>query len=444
MQVENFKKLKTFFLEPKGNVIKISGANASGKTSVLDAIQLALVGARGGPSRPVRDGAGHAVVRLDLGEFWVTRQWKEGGESIGEMWIEAKDGRRYGTPQAVLDNIMGKISFDPLAFLRMDAKKQVEELRKLLDIDEILSELKAKEQVDYQTRTEQTKTLKQLEAQRLLLQYPENLPKKKRDIDAMTQELAEVSTYNMAIERERMAREREQEQHADFNAKIEAKQERLLQLQEQVLALSREIDNDREIVKTNAKAMKAWEPLAKPKDAQKISEEIAAARAVNIAIDRKIEADAKDAAITRVTAEIAKLNRAIDDHRQAQADAISKAKYPVPGLGFAESEVLYNGLPFAQASNAEQIKVSVAMGMAGSPKLRVMRIKDGSLLDDESMAVVEDMAEKNDFQVLIEIVDTSGKIGVYLVDGEIAAIDGEKPPAPPSNAGNGRKKSVKT
>jgi hypothetical protein len=104
----------------------------------------------------------------------------------------------------------------------------------------------------------------------------------------------------------------------------------------------------------------------------------------------------------------------------------------VPGLGFEEDAVTYNGLPFAQASDAEQIKVSIAMGMAGNPKLRVMRIKDGSLLDDDSMKVVEEMAVTNDFQVFVEVVDTSGKVGVYLVDGEIAAIDGEKvaPPTP--------------
>jgi hypothetical protein len=61
-----------------------------------------------------------------------------------------------------------------------------------------------------------------------------------------------------------------------------------------------------------------------------------------------------------------------------------------------------------------------------------MRIKDGSLLDDDSMRVVEEMAEKNDYQVFIEIVDTSGKVGVYLVDGEIAAVNGEAPPAVPA------------
>jgi P-loop containing region of AAA domain len=439
MEVENYKKLKVFRLTPKGNVIKITGANASGKSSVLDAIQAGLVGARGGPSKPVREGAGHATVRLDLGDYWVTRKWKEGGESIGEMWIEAKDGRRYGTPQKMLDTLMGKISFDPLAFMRMAPKEQVEELRRLLDIDEILFDLQAKEKVDYQTRTEQTKMLKQLEAQRLAIQYPENLPKKKRDIDAMTQELADVSTYNMAIERERMAREREESETGKLYDAVKGRAERIDALKAEIERLNAQNGEDKLSITTREIALRKLKPLAEPKDAQKISEEIAAARAVNLAIDRKIEADAKDAEIERVSKQLANLNRAIDEHRQKQADAIANAKYPVKGLGFAENEVLYQGLPFTQASNAEQIKVSIAMGMEGNPELRLMRIKDGSLLDEESMQVVEEMAEKYNFQVLIEIVDNSGKIGVYLVDGEIAAIDGEPPPAPPSNVSNGQR-----
>jgi recombinational DNA repair ATPase RecF len=432
LQIENFQKIKVMWLEPKGNVIKITGANAAGKTSVLDAIWLALLGTRGGPSQPVRTGAGHAVVRVDIDEYRVTRKWMEGGDSRGEMWIEAKDGRRYGTPQKLLDAMMGKLTFDPLGFMRMDAKEQALEMRRLLDLDDILEQLGAKVQVDYNTRTDQTKMLKALEAQRLLLQYPEGLPKKKRDIDAMTQELADVASYNMAIERERMDREREGSAIEKLYAAVEDRAKRIDELKAEIERLHHAQGEDKLSITTREMAQRKLKPLAEPKDAQKISEDIAAARAINTAIDRKIEADAKDAEIVRVTQDIEKLSRSIDENRKKASDVIAKAQYPVPGLGFNDGEVFYNGLPFTQASNAEQIKVSIAMGMIGNPKLRVMRIKDGSLLDSDSMAVVEDMAAKNDFQVFMEVVDESGKVGVYLQDGEIAAIDGEKQPAPPS------------
>jgi hypothetical protein len=425
LTAENFQKLKVLSIEPKSNVIKISGANASGKSSALDAIGLALLGARGGPSVPVRKGADRAVVRLDLGEFWVTRQWAEGADPKGEMWIEAKDGKRYGTPQKVLDAAMGKISFDPLAFTRMETAQQSNELRQLLDLDEPLAALKAKYDEDYETRKNESRELKTLEAQRKGIEFPADLPAKKRNIDAMVEDLGKVAEYNTGIERERMDRERVEHSEKQIADKIAERLVRLDALRLQIEQIEADTVRDKESLDTLQRERVSWKPLPKPKDASALSDEITTARAVNAAIEQRERAERMDKEIATRTDVVAKLNRAIDDNRQAAVDLIAKADYPVPGLGFAEGEVTFNGLPFRQASNAEQIKVSIAIAMIGNPKLRVMRIKDGSLLDDDSMAVVEEMAEKNDYQVFIEVVDTTGEVGVYLVDGEIAAIDGQ-------------------
>jgi hypothetical protein len=415
-----------FNLEPKGNVIKITGGNASGKSSVLDGIMLALAGARGGPSAPVRKGAGRGVVRLDLGDIRVTRMWSEGSDSKGEMYLEASDGRRYGTPQKMLDELMGRISFDPLAFIRMDAKQQAEELRKLLNLDDVLAAIREDEQNDYTTRREQTKLLKTLEAQRANVHVPEGLPENKRDLDAMTEELAQVAEFNIEIDRERMRREKVQDDRAAIALRVVERARRLAELLAEAERIKADMDSERAELDEIDVTMEKLKPLPEPKDAAKISQEIAEARATNAGIDRRSQAERMDGEIEVVTKTIAKLDRAIDELRSKASSVIAEAKYPVEGLGFVDDEVMYNGLPFTQASNAEQIKVSIAMGMAFNPKLRVMRIKDGSLLDDDSMAVVESMAVEHDFQVFVEIVDVSGKIGVYLVDGEIATIDGEK------------------
>jgi hypothetical protein len=93
---------------------------------------------------------------------------------------------------------------------------------------------------------------------------------------------------------------------------------------------------------------------------------------------------------------------------------------PIEGISFDDENVLYNGIPFSQLSSAEQLKVSISMAMSMNPKLRIVRIMDGSLLDNSSMKTVKEMADTNDFQIWIEKVDESGKIGIYIEDGEIA------------------------
>jgi predicted ABC-type transport system involved in lysophospholipase L1 biosynthesis ATPase subunit len=104
-----------------------------------------------------------------------------------------------------------------------------------------------------------------------------------------------------------------------------------------------------------------------------------------------------------------------------RAQAMAEAKMPIDGLGFDEDGVTYQDVPFKQASAAEQLRVSVAMAMALNPKVRVIRITDGSLLDSTNLALIEQMAADRDFQVWIERVDETGTVGILIEDGQVAA-----------------------
>ena len=95
---------------------------------------------------------------------------------------------------------------------------------------------------------------------------------------------------------------------------------------------------------------------------------------------------------------------------------------PISGLGFDDDGVTYQGVPLKQASAAEQLRVSVAMAMALNPKVRVIRITDGSLLDSDNLALIEQMAADQDFQVWIERVDETGTVGVVIEDGQVAGV----------------------
>jgi hypothetical protein len=83
--------------------------------------------------------------------------------------------------------------------------------------------------------------------------------------------------------------------------------------------------------------------------------------------------------------------------------------------------VNYNGLPFEQGSDAEQLRVSISIAMASNPKLRVIRIRDGSLLDENGLKLVAELAHEKDYQIWIERVDTTGSIGIVMEDGEVTA-----------------------
>lgn len=79
----------------------------------------------------------------------------------------------------------------------------------------------------------------------------------------------------------------------------------------------------------------------------------------------------------------------------------------------------FNGVPFVQASAAERLKVSVAMAMALNPELRVICIRDASLLDDDSKRALMALAEEHDYQIWYEVVGDGGEVGVVIEDGEV-------------------------
>jgi hypothetical protein len=57
--------------------------------------------------------------------------------------------------------------------------------------------------------------------------------------------------------------------------------------------------------------------------------------------------------------------------------------------------------------------------MSSNPELRVIRIKDGSLLDPDGMAMLKTMAQENDFQIWIERVTDMDPIAIVIEDGSV-------------------------
>jgi hypothetical protein len=421
---ENIKRIKAIDITPNQHINRISGPNESGKTSALDSILWCLTGTSKVAAQPVRKGAGKAKIEVDLGDIVVTRRFYENGNRNGTLAIESKTNRtRYQSPQQLLDGFMGKISFDPLEFLRMKPEKQSEVLRSLVKLDVDVNALTAAYQAAYARRREAKKERDSLQIRRDSIGVPSGLPKEKMDEAALVQELREASDYNAAIESERIRRKNIVEAHGQQLQAIVDKEKELENLKA-------EIANLRANSKQRITTMAGWKPLEEPKDAEQLAAQISEARTINQSIDRRSQRDSYDDEINALDQEVETLNATMEENETAKAKAMSEAEFPIPGLEFGDDEVIYNGFPFDQASNAAQIKASVAIGMASNPELRVMLIKDGSLLDSKSVNVIAEMALEHDFQVFMEVTDTSGKVGVYIEDGEVVRVNPEPEPKP--------------
>jgi hypothetical protein len=90
-------------------------------------------------------------------------------------------------------------------------------------------------------------------------------------------------------------------------------------------------------------------------------------------------------------------------------------------MGFGEVGLTFDGIPLEQSSGAQKIRVTVAMGIALSGGLKVMRVQDGSRLDSKNLAMVSEMAKAAGVQIWIEIVGKQG-VGVVIEDGSVESV----------------------
>ena len=109
----------------------------------------------------------------------------------------------------------------------------------------------------------------------------------------------------------------------------------------------------------------------------------------------------------------------MEKRRVKARDAIAAADLGIDGLTVADGRVMLGDHPFDQASDAERLLASCAIAGRGDAELRVLRIRDGSLLDENSLRLAAEWAAKNDYQVWVERVDTTGKVGIVIEDGQV-------------------------
>lgn len=425
LYAENVKKLRAVEITPKGELVTISGRNGQGKTSVLDSLWWAIAGTSAIQGQPIRKGETKARIRLDMGEIVVERRFTEKGSTL---IVEKASGERLASPQKVLDALFGELSFDPLEFTRGDARAQYDTLRRLANLEVDIDALDAAYKSDYAKRTDVNRDAKAKRVTADAIYVSSGLPAEPVDENEILNRLAEAGALNTERS-QRVSKRAETSREIQTLRDSIPKHERVIaDLEQQIAAQRQFIETARKRAEEMQTALDNAPALAPEVDIPGIRAELDRAKAANAEISkrdrrRQIEADAKT-----LEDQAQALTERMEATAKAKADAIAAAKMPVPGLGFGEGIVTYNGVPFDQASSAEQLRVSMAIAMAANPKLRVIRIQHGNDLDSDNLALIAEMAKAEDYQIWIERVDSSGKVGIVIDDGAVVAVDGAPVP----------------
>lgn len=396
LKAENIKKLVAVDITPEGDTVIITGQNGAGKSSVLDAIYWALAGSKHIQDKPIREGAEKGSIRLDLGKYIVERRFTE---KASYLTVSAADGAKYPSPQDLLDDLTASITFDPLEFSRMDGKKQYETLRRLVPLEVDIDKLDQENKADFDRRTEVNRKVKDLAAQvsGLKAQIPADAPTDPVDIVSLANE---INADKEAIRHRQVL------------------EQTLRQVEQDIILTLQKLQDLRDREKQGKELINAA-VVPTAVDLKTKEDRLGKANETNRLVDLQNQAKLKTDDLAKQEAAAEALTAAMAERTKKKEEAIGKAQMPVAGLSLNEGKVLYADIPFEQCSSAEQLRISTAIAMAANPELRVIRIKDGSLLDDAGMNILKAMASEKDFQIWIERVSDSDPIAIVIEEGQV-------------------------
>lgn len=414
----NVKKLSAVEITPTGDLVVISGKNGAGKSSVLDSIMFALAGGDKLPKMPVRRGAEKAKITLNLGEIVVTRTFTAAGGTT--LTIKGKEGVKFASPQTMLDSLTGRLTFDPLEFARAKPAQQAETLRALVGLD--FTKADETYNVLYARRAEANRRVKQAEATQATTPKPTgDTPAGIQSVSQIMAEIEKVNLSNWTNQEARVKLQQQQENLERSDRTIQKVKEEIKELEASLHRLnatrSGEMDT---MLRQRALVDNLRDIDVSPlrERAAKVEENNAKFHAA-----QKWEDGQKTLAEARNESEV--IQRAMERNQEDKNAAIQAAKYPIEGLSIDTAGVTLNGIPFEQASTAEQLKVSVAMGFALNPKLRVLLIRNGNDLDRDNLKLLAEMATEAKAQVWIERVETDGAVSVVIEDGHVQGVEAE-------------------
>lgn len=430
ISVTNFKGIRGTVETQLDGTVVVQGKNAAGKSSFIDAIT-ELFDARGIKltPKPIHNGQETAeaeYINSDL-DVRIVRKWRYGKDGVSsEIAVFSIDGAKHKAPAQVISDLTGGAIFDPLRFLNLGPQDQLNEILKKVkfrDPDFNLEKFDAAEADIREARREAYQEKVRAEGALTNAEQPaEDTPNAPINTAELVAELQTIERQNS----ERLAAEAEYQKYIDQHlpeaqsrideliAKLEAEKQRLVELKASSDALAEKLQSLPDIV-----------------DVTGLQEQIRNVDEINRNVQLKeILVKLNREAIYKEQDWI-ELNEQVKALKEQKQELLSTAEFPDPHLGvLVETEridqrtgedilkytITYGGVPFSQVNTASQRKAAFNIATSGNPDLKLVIVKDGDLLDEESLAELSAVAVERGFDVLIERgrPDTGGLVATFI------------------------------
>jgi DNA repair exonuclease SbcCD ATPase subunit len=400
LQINNVLNLRAIDVRPAKNVNKVSGKNGAGKSNFLETIRFSLLGKRAMPAKPLKNGAKKGDIVVELDDYIINVKIT----ANGEYWnVTDKEGKPVASPQSLLKDIVGPVSFDPLALLDDDPKKLRQVLLELVGVklDDFDTKIK-------KVRDDRTLVGRAVDRSKALCDacvHHEDAPKEEVSVAELSLKLQDANDLNNEIK--------------TVGSDIDAARVRIKNCEGKIEELKQLILTEEEDIKKAVKYLKTFTIV----DTAAITAQINNAEQTNKKVrDNKAYIERKKQA-AKDSEEYEALSEQIEELETAKSEALQKAKMPIPGLGVDDNGVTYTDTqygtrPLSQVNKAKRIEIGTAIHIAMNPNLRVMFV-DGNSFDEATEKAIESAVKDADYQLFEEVVDDTTETGIMLVDGTL-------------------------
>jgi predicted ATP-dependent endonuclease of OLD family len=425
--IKNFKNIEYREVEFNGKSAVIVGPNGAGKSSLIQAI-CSPVNSKMIPAEPVKSGEHQAEVILTIGgnlhgekvKYKISCFFSEQNKR-GKIILRNEEGIEISGAKSNLQQIIGNISFDIMEFMRLaktdsgkiseaGVKKQIELVKSLMpkDVLKRLHELDTLAKEKYDERTEINREIKYIKSHidqnRMTSDEFEKYKEPTSSADILKQiEEAEAKNamYNKA---------------KDFIKDFPTRNIDLMNEVESLIYRYDIPDKDKELEKLffSLRTKQQQKCIAYTEkntliDVDSLKSKLTEVDEHNRKHNLIQEILVKEKQLKDKEQLSKDLTAIIESCNTEKVELFEKANLPVKGLSFNDECVTYNGLPLTEEQHptSRLIAIGLEIGMALNPNLRLLVIKDGSLLDEKSMKYILKTCEERGYQLLVEKVGES-------------------------------------
>lgn len=417
-----------------GESVELTGSNGTGKSSVIDAIRLALTN-NSKRKYIIKKGENEASIYVELDDGTTINRKKRNDKSDYKS-IKDGNGNEINSPESFLKDIFTPLQLEPVEFLSMSEQEQNRILLNLIKFDkdkrefitekfeesinwvnyddsilEILNQIQSKDGAYYQNREEINRNARNGLAiiNDIAKDIPENYDAEKwrnYTLSDKYEELNKLKDFNNKIDRSIVYKENYDNTVKGFKGELDtslaeisktkemrrkALQDSITEYENKIALLKKDLENlDNEFLvdENNAKA-KYDQEIAKLSDNIKIANEWASKEKKNTDIleeelkvaesmkghlneyDRMKDMQEK---VKKLNEQSEELTKKIELARNLPGQILKEVEIPVKNLTVENGIPLVNGLPVGNLSEGQKLMLCVDIALSDSNTLKLILI----------------------------------------------------------------------